>query len=193
MNISSKKIQSRNIHRNNNSSGFTIVETLIAITILMIAIAGPLVIATKSLNTASASKNQMIASYLAQESMEMIKNQRDANVSAGAPTGWLDGFDYPTDCNLSTNTQCDINGIDKNLDYIASCQPSGCSIYFNSATGYNHSNIGSDSGFKRRFYFQSKPDNNGKKEVLVHVFVNWNEGTVPYEIYLTSQLVETSR
>lgn len=191
MNISPMKIQKKNIRERDNSAGFTIVETLIAITVLMIAIAGPLVIATRSLNTALVSKNQMVASYLAQESMEMIKNQRDANVSAGL--GWLDGFDYPTDCSLSTNTQCDIDGVDTGFNYIASCQPQGCAIYFDSSTGYNHSNVGYDSGFKRRFYFEDKGTNNSKPEVLVHVFVDWNEGTVPYEIYLTSQLVETSR
>ncbi|OHA16307.1 MAG: hypothetical protein A2830_00175 [Candidatus Taylorbacteria bacterium RIFCSPHIGHO2_01_FULL_44_110] len=57
--------------------GFTIVETLVAITVLMIAIAGPLVAANKSLTAALYAKNQMTASFLAQEAMELIKETKN--------------------------------------------------------------------------------------------------------------------
>ena len=55
-------------------AGFTIIETLVAIAILMIAISGPLVVATKSLTAATRAKNQSVASFLAQEGMELIRN-----------------------------------------------------------------------------------------------------------------------
>jgi Tfp pilus assembly protein PilV len=53
-----------------NNSGFTIVETLVAITILMIAIAGPLTIAQKGLTASTYARDQMIASFLAQDGLE---------------------------------------------------------------------------------------------------------------------------
>ena len=68
------------------NKGFTIVETLVAITILMISIAGPLTIAQKSLNAANQAKDQVTASYLAQDQMELIKNARD-NSSDFSGTG----------------------------------------------------------------------------------------------------------
>jgi prepilin-type N-terminal cleavage/methylation domain-containing protein len=60
-----------------NNKGFTLIETLVAITILMISIAGPLTIAQKSLTAATIAKDQVIASFLAQEMIEQIKNDRD--------------------------------------------------------------------------------------------------------------------
>jgi len=60
-----------------NNKGFTLIETLVAITILMISIVGPLTIAQKSLTAATIAKDQVIASFLAQELMEQIKNDRD--------------------------------------------------------------------------------------------------------------------
>ena len=58
-------------------SGFTLVEALVAISILMIAIASPMTLAQKGLSTATLSKDQMIASFLAQDAIEAIRNVRD--------------------------------------------------------------------------------------------------------------------
>ena len=44
------------------SSGFTLIETLVAIAILMIAIAGPLTVAEKGLTATYYSRNQLIGS-----------------------------------------------------------------------------------------------------------------------------------
>ncbi|MCX6715954.1 MAG: prepilin-type N-terminal cleavage/methylation domain-containing protein, partial [Candidatus Taylorbacteria bacterium] len=89
--------------------GFTIVETLVAITILMIAIAGPLVVASKSLFSSNLSKNQMVASYLAQESMEVVKNIRDNNLYLGQ--NWLqNGAGSLSSCTKSN--PCDASAID---------------------------------------------------------------------------------
>jgi len=60
-----------------NSAGFTLIETLVAIAILMIAIAGPLTVANQALTSALGSRNAMIATYLAQDGMESLKNIKD--------------------------------------------------------------------------------------------------------------------
>lgn len=84
----------RNIQTNNQitkqglHSGFTIIETLVAITILMIAIAGPLSIANRGLRVAQDSKEQMTALYLAQTQLEYLKNIRDTDLeNSNSDTG----------------------------------------------------------------------------------------------------------
>src|SRR5579872_5742052 len=76
----------------NHQKGFTIIETLVAIAVLMIAIVGPLTIAEQALTQATFSKDQMIASYLAEDAMESIRNIRDNNLLTGNGTSWLSGL-----------------------------------------------------------------------------------------------------
>ncbi len=71
--------------------GFTLVEAMVAISILSVAITGPLLIAQKGIASAAYSRDQITASYLAQEAIEYIRNARDTNNISGAP--WLDVFD----------------------------------------------------------------------------------------------------
>jgi type II secretory pathway pseudopilin PulG len=73
--------------------GFTLIETLVAITILMIAITGPLVFVSASVGQALYAKDQITAFYLAQDAVEQVRNIRDTNAilsRSGSPTdSWL--------------------------------------------------------------------------------------------------------
>ena len=170
------------------TQGFTIVETLVAITVLMIAIAGPLVVASKGLFGALASKDQMIAAYLAQESMETIKNGRDNSEALG---GGL--LDLP--CTLTAT--CDASAVDTNDQILQNCPmapsvPAGCQIYLGS-NGYGHdSTDGSPTLFTRYFYLSVPPSGNSDEEIVT-VVVDWNEGTTPYSISLSSELTNSVR
>lgn len=78
--------------------GFTLVETLIAITILASAVAGTMTIAFQGLRGAQLSGDQMTASYLAQEAIDFIRAKRDENylsrISSGMAVGdWDVGLD----------------------------------------------------------------------------------------------------
>ncbi len=56
--------------------GFTLVETLVAISVLMVAVASPLTIAQKSLSSALYAKDQTTAFFLAQDAVEYLKYVR---------------------------------------------------------------------------------------------------------------------
>jgi len=77
----------------NFKKGFTLLEALVATSILMVAVAAPITIAQKGLSSAVYSKNQMIASYLAQDAIEYIMNIKDetaiANIGSASPSPWL--------------------------------------------------------------------------------------------------------
>lgn len=81
------------------SSGFTLIETLVAITLLVIAITGPLQIASNALNSAFYARDEITSYYLAVEAIEYIKNSRDSLFMSdifsevGSASPWLRGLD----------------------------------------------------------------------------------------------------
>jgi len=112
-----------------NEKGFTLIETLVAITVLMLAVTGPLVISQKGLSAAGYAKDQMTAYYLAQDAMEYVRNVRDTNSVRGV-TGigddWLSvvsGTLLP--CN---NTTCTVDTVPLSGVLSAGCSLSVCSL-----------------------------------------------------------------
>ena len=99
--------------------GFTLLEALVAISILMVAVAAPMTIVQKGLASAVFTKNQMIASYLVQDAMEFIINQRD--VSAKKDLNWESFITEYKDC-VGENALCVVDTVNKSLDstYVAS-------------------------------------------------------------------------
>jgi prepilin-type N-terminal cleavage/methylation domain-containing protein len=85
-----------------SSKGFTIIEMLVAVTILIIAIGAPLYLSTQGIALSISSKNRLIATFLAEEGIEYIKHRRDSNIISilGGANGvkWDDGFSSASDC-----------------------------------------------------------------------------------------------
>lgn len=85
--------------------GFTLVETMVAISILMLAILGPLSIAAAGLRNSAYARDQITAYYLAQEAIEFARDKRDDNYfknfnNPSTPISWLYGL----------NTECSSTG-----------------------------------------------------------------------------------
>lgn len=57
--------------------GFTLIETLVAISILLLSIIGPMEIAARGLFSAYYARDEITAYYLAQEGVEYVRNLRD--------------------------------------------------------------------------------------------------------------------
>jgi type II secretory pathway pseudopilin PulG len=58
---------------------FTIIESLVAISIMLAAIAGPLTLANNSISNAVSSKQQLEAAYLGQDLLEYVRWVRDTH------------------------------------------------------------------------------------------------------------------
>jgi prepilin-type N-terminal cleavage/methylation domain-containing protein len=77
------------------AQGFTLVETLVAISLLAIAIVAPMSLTTQSLVGAYYARDQVTAFFLAQEAIEAVRSVRDANVlttALGTPTDLMTGI-----------------------------------------------------------------------------------------------------
>ncbi|MES2668746.1 MAG: hypothetical protein V4644_03610 [Patescibacteria group bacterium] len=88
---------SRATKKQSHSYGFTLVETLVAITVILTALVGPLYAVQQSLSTSRSAREQLIASSLAQEAVEFVRGIRDSNyiynTNAGGSRNWLAGLD----------------------------------------------------------------------------------------------------
>ncbi len=92
--------------------GFTLIETFVATSVLLVSLAAPLSIAAQSLRSAYYARDQVTAFYLAQEGVEYIQAKRNENYIASA--GWLTGLDscVTTACNIDmpnyTHVSCPV-------------------------------------------------------------------------------------
>jgi len=72
-----------------SSKGFTILEVMVAVTVLLIGIVGIYTAFVRILISTSGISNRLIAAYLAQEGIEIVRNIRDTNWVEGAAS-WKD-------------------------------------------------------------------------------------------------------
>jgi len=145
--------------------GFTLIETLIALTVLIMIIIGPLSLATKSISASILSQNQITASYLAQEAVEYIINIRDNNFLGG--NGWLDGLGLCVSTPGNDKNCC----VDVRNDNIKS-YPGQCDYIKYDASGlyYNYS-IGNNTIFRRIIKITRITD----YEARIEATVQWSE------------------
>lgn len=67
--------------------GFTLIETMVAITLLSVAIVAPMSLAAQSLASAYYARDQVTAFYLAQEAIEAVRAVRDTQILLIAQSG----------------------------------------------------------------------------------------------------------
>ena len=76
------------------NKGFSSIEVLLSVFIITVAVLGLYNGVSYSFNSIEKAKNKLIATYLAEEGIELVKNIRDINFST-ENTEWNDGF---SDC-----------------------------------------------------------------------------------------------
>jgi prepilin-type N-terminal cleavage/methylation domain-containing protein len=79
------------MQRTSNNNGFTLIEVLMAMAIISIGLLGVIALVNQNLNANVVNKNYLVASMLAQEGLELVRNRRDANWINSAPH-WYDGL-----------------------------------------------------------------------------------------------------
>ncbi len=164
---------------------FTIIETLVAITILMIAISGPLTSSFRALTASSAARDQMTANFLAQEAIELVRNVKDKNVLGRVNEGPLDGLSACT-----INSMCSIDT--KTGSIVSQCsgfQDANCRLHRDVNTNqYINTVTSKPTNFYRTFYLKQEETTFNSAKVVVDVV--WPSGaygmsstTIENELY----------
>lgn len=185
--------------------GFTMIETLVAVFILMLAITGPLYFVSQSLQSAYYARDQVTAFYLTQESVELVKNIRDTN----ALTASCDEAQYWLSCNAHTVDDltactgaygCVVGLTAEKAIYVAGCSSdadSSCVLRQNTGVvdelefSYGSSGSGwSPARFQKRVYIEIKNEAAyvGGSEAEVVVRVNWRSGTIDREFVVRQNI-----
>lgn len=108
---------------NMHKRGFTLIETLVAVLLLVTSVAGPLTIAARSLLAAAAAKEQITAFYLAQDAIEFVRYARDTNQLKGSTVNWIDGGGTGISLNACVTT---VNAAGCRFDSTQGAAPVGC-------------------------------------------------------------------
>lgn len=173
----------------NNKKGFTIVESLFAIFILVISVTGPMAFTQSGLRAAYIARDQVTAFYLAQDAIEYVKNIRDdnsliyiddpANLGSG---GWLTDL---SPCFEGITDGCTIDTIDEEITECIDANHPGC---FNGSdfnplvrdgNGFFRTSEGvEDSIYVREIIIRPVPsgldiDDPNLNEVEIDVVVKW--------------------
>ena len=147
--------------------GFTLVETLVAIAVLLLAVTAPLSLATKSLNSSALSKQQITASFLAQEAMEYIRNARDENVLVSGSNNWLNGTGA-TNIVSCLNKKCQVDVVYQTM---TNCPGDVCSpLLYEEATGLYNTQSGTASPYTRVVEIA---DVINDREIAILIKVSW--------------------
>ena len=176
------------------NKGFTLVETLVAISILSLSVAATFSAVQNGIQSSILSRDQITAFYLAQEGLEFVKNIRDENALknvSGTSTNWLtylvintDGSSGPCDfgktCTIDSLqkkvTECPLGGFNMcpNLNIYTP------DLIYSQNTGQSYA----PTNFKRALEFESISAN----EVLLTIWVSWISNGVNMSAQFTELL-----
>ncbi len=172
---------------------FTLVETLVAVSILLVVVVGPMTIAQKGIQTAYYAGDQTTAIYLAQEAIEYVQRLRDNEAlvnfqeyktqgNNGDDNTWSWYTSSSLDACKSSNTSgCDIDFVTGNFRNCTT--PSNCQLRTNPQTTqsrvYGYETGWTNSQYQRRIYIGDPvgPVGSGAGGVPITVTVSWDSGS----------------
>ncbi len=166
---------------NKKNKGLTLIETLIAITILLMSTVMPMVIYSNSITNSLFAGEQITATYLAQEALELVKY--DIYTEFNNNSGW---FGLPNCNGQGIGNRCTIDIPNGNV-----CRGSNCNtnLYIDSTTNlYTHFSGVSNklTKFSRTIKFENNPS---VSVAPVSATVKWMNGgkvkSVTIKEYLT--------
>lgn len=168
--------------QNKWSRGFTLIETLVAVLMLTLALAGPLTIASKGLLASLVAKDQFIAFYLAQDAVEYVRYLRDSSCLANPGSGngcpdtvWLQKLNG---CLTSVNASgCYLDSTENSPASVTGCSGTCPVLRYNSTTKIFNYDASSNPVPQRfiRTVTLAPPTSGNPDEYIVTVSVSWTD------------------
>ena len=193
--------------KNNFYKGFTLIETLVALSIFTTSVLAMVLILASSLEDTNYSKNKIIASYLAQEGIEYVRNMRDTYVlyeGANPETpGWNAFVGKVSNCIGGASCYFKPESIDYDdtsqpiIDTeILPCVSNICpNLYHHASSGrYDYIMLnGVDSGFSRSITYKpdglnSDENSLNSDEIKITSEVSWKKGSKTYNVIFAENL-----
>ncbi len=179
------------------SRGFTLVETMVAISIVAISIVGPLFALQKGVTASYTARDRLIASALAQEGLEYVHAIRDSNylfavANPSIPRNFLWRLDGSTS-NGVTSPNCTAGAaciVDMVNDTVSACAtPTTCTpLYLSTVTNQYNTQTASGNNIATRFTRSVKLSIVNVREVTVTSTVTWRTGQNTYSVSATENL-----
>jgi len=171
-------------HFKNN--GFTLVETLVAITILLTTVVAPMVFLSANISSIFSIKDKITALYLAEDAIDFVKYKIATEFNLVNPS-WLDGVAV---CVLGGGGQPCL--VDSFSDTVEVCSGSCPVMNYNASTGvYGYGTSGSwaPSKFTRTVTIASVandpyPSAGTPQEVIITALVSWDYKGVPKKVII---------
>lgn len=175
-------------HRIAPHTGFTLVETMVAITVLAIALVGPFTAVEHALKASYVARDELTASALAQEGMEYIRSIRDNNYLNGRAS-WMSGITPPS-CYSTTPSYCTVDPTQGDVNTTSGAITGYSSLgavpplYISSGGLYNQQGQGTVTRFTRSVQITSL----SATEVRVTVTVSWTSAHQSYSVTVVDNL-----
>lgn len=177
--------------------GFTLVETMVAISILLIAITGPMSAISKSLSQIAIARDQMIAINFAQQGIEAVRQARDSNMvdqlisGSPSPIYWRNGSGGASPYQLIQGEYIAMAFPDLVMRCVGGCDPIHQEpIYQDIATGRHRQFLSPPAagGYSRTPFTRKIVIGPGNSEMQVTAIVSWTTGGVVKTVQITESL-----
>ncbi len=183
--------------KNNTQKAFTLVETLVAISIFSMSLVAVMTLLGQGVGDTNYAKRKLTAEYLAQEGIEYIRNMRDTYIISASSTssGWSQFSaklaDDDADCTSQHGCIFKPEGITSTITMpFYTCQAEWCTDYpiqYNSTTGSYGYAAGTNSGYSRIIKTSVVGGTNGN-QIKVTSTVSWMQGLRRFNVSFSEVL-----
>lgn len=179
-------------------SGFTLVETMFAVMILTFTIVGMMTVVANSLFAARYARDEITTSYLLQEVMDYIRNDRDTTVflqnTQSIDAAWSDFVSKYNNCS-NEDTGCYFDVLSPVVTPVECPSLDGCPyLYYDDnadeeAFYMNDDGIGNSGRVKTDFQRKIVVTQVGD-EVKILITINWKNGSLTKTRFLSTSMLK---